>query len=109
MTMRVVVLQGAELDLRELRRYLCHRFGTKRWTDTLQSIRSALLHIAEHPQSGHVPDELVTVQLVQYRQVLSGKNRIVYELRGPVVYVHLVCDTRRDLKTVLMRRLLESP
>lgn len=109
MTVSVVVLHGAETDLRELRRYVCHRFGAKRWAGTIGSLRAAFLRIAEHPEAGHVPDELVTLQLVQFRQVLAGKNRMVYELRGSTAYVHLVCDARRDLHAVLMRRLVEAP
>lgn|SRR5690606_5085685 len=109
MSVRVVILRGAEADLRELRRYVCKRFGAERWADTLRSIREALLRIGEHPQSGHFPEEMATLHLMQYRQVLAGKNRIIYELRGAMAYVHLVCDVRRDLKAVLLRRLLETP
>lgn len=36
-------------------------------------------------------------------------NRIIYELRDRAVYVHVVCDTRRDLRAVLLRRLLGAP
>lgn len=108
MKVRVVVLRGAEADLHELRRNVTHRFGAKRWTSTLQSIRTAFERIAEHPQSGSLPDELSALNLVQFRQVLAGMNRIIYELRGTVAFVHVVCDVRRDLKTVLMRRLLEG-
>jgi hypothetical protein len=53
-----------------------------------------------------VPDELETPNLTQYRQILSGKNRVIYEVRQDAVYVHLIVDTRRDLRKVLMSRLL---
>lgn len=109
MSVHVVVLQGAEADLRELRRYVCHRFGAKRWAGTLQSIHAAFLRIAEHPETGHLPEELATMQLVQYRQLPTGKNRIIYELRGDLAFVHVACDARRDLRAVLMRRLVASP
>ena len=58
------------------------------------------------PQLGGIPDELATLNLTQYRQILSGKNRIIYEVRQDAVYVHLIVDARRDLKEVLMQRLL---
>jgi hypothetical protein len=45
------------------------------------------------------------LNLTQYRQILSGMNRIIYEVRQDAVYIHLVVDTRRDLKDVLMQRL----
>lgn len=40
--------------------------------------------------------------------MLAGANRIVYERRGNMAYVHLSCDSRRDLKNVLLQRLVEA-
>ena len=108
MSVRVVVLRGAEADLCELRRYVHQRFGDKAWAQSLKALRAAIARIAAHPQAGRVPDELQMLGLTQYRQMLAGANRVVYERRADVAYVHLVCDARRDLKAVLMRRLVES-
>jgi hypothetical protein len=33
-------------------------------------------------------------------------NRIVYEVRQDIVYIHIVCDTRKDMKSLLTRRLM---
>lgn len=109
MSVQVVVLRGAESDLHELRIYVSRRFGARAWANTLQGVRDVFTRIAAHPESGRLPDELAPLNLVQFRQVLAGMNRVVYELRGPVAYVHLVCDARRDLKAVLLRRLVEAP
>lgn len=103
---RVVVLRGAESDLRELRRYIRQRFGAPVWDESLAALRKAFARLATHPRAGHLPDELATLNLVQYRQVVVGMNRIIYEQRDRTVYVHVVCDTRRDLRAVLLRRLL---
>ena len=108
MTLRVVILRGAEADLRDLRRYLCQRFDLAAWQDSVRAIRRGLQRIATHPRAGKLPDELLALNLVQYRQVLAGMNRIIYELRGDTAYVHVVCDVRRDLRAVLLRRLLEG-
>ena len=35
-------------------------------------------------------------------------NRIIYEHRADMAYVHVICDVRRDLRAVLLRRLLET-
>lgn len=108
MTVQVIILRGAEADLRELRRYLRHRFGSATWNDSFAAIKQAIARIADHPQAGTLPEELEALQLDQYRQVLSGKNRIVYETRGERIFVHLVCDVRRDLRDVLLRRLVQA-
>ena len=108
MTVQVVILQGAEADLHELRAYLLRRFGASRWRDCRQASARALARIASEPQTVKLPEELLALNLVQYRQVLAGMNRIIYELRGDMAYVHVVCDSRRDLRAVLLRRILET-
>lgn len=67
------------------------------------------MRIEAYPQAGRIPDELATLNLAQYRQTPSGTNRIIYELRGDTASVHIICDVRMDLQTLLMRRLLQRP
>jgi len=105
---QVVILQGAEADLHELRAYLLRRFGARRWRESKQAIARALARIASQPQAGRLPEELLALNLAQYRQVLAGMNRIIYEHRADMAYVHVICDVRRDLRAVLLRRLLET-
>jgi plasmid stabilization system protein ParE len=109
MTTRVVILRGAESDLSHLRQYVRQRFGARAWKDSLAAMRKAVRCIALHPLAGKLPVELVELNLVQFRQVLAGNNRIIYELRGNMAYVHVICDVRRDLRALLLRRLLEVP
>ena len=109
MTTQVVILHAAEADLHELRHYVRHRFGTDSWQDTHAAIRQAMARISAHPQAGRVPDELAAQNMTQYRQVLAGMNRIIYELRADMAYVHVICDVRRDLRALLLRRLMEAP
>ncbi|WP_454762975.1 type II toxin-antitoxin system RelE/ParE family toxin [Cupriavidus campinensis] len=104
--MRAVFLAGAEEDLKDLRRYAIQRFGKPAWQETLQKIRDSVGAIQRFPQGGAIPDELADVTLGQYRQVISGMNRIIYEVGNEIVYIHIVCDTRRDMRTLLSRRVL---
>ena len=104
--MKTVFLRSAERDLQELRQYLVQNFGTRTWRASLRKIQDAVAAIAQHPHLGRVPPELEEVQMAQYRQVLSGSNRIIYELRDGTAYIHVVCDARRDLKSFLLRRLV---
>ena len=57
---------------------------------------------------GTIPPELEKLGLVQYRQILSGKNRIIYELRQNLIYIHIIADTRKEFRSLLMNRLLAS-
>jgi len=102
-------LAGAEEDLKELRRYILRTFGEAAWADSYQKIRTSVRLIQTAPDSGSVPDELADLHSGRYRQVISGMNRILYEIRGEALYIHIVCDCRRDMQTLLSRRLLRPP
>jgi len=104
--MKVVILASAEADLAALRSYIVKNFSATTWQATYTKLKLAIRNLASFPQLGGIPDELATLNLTQYRQILSGKNRIIYEVRQDAVYVHLIVDARRDLKEVLMQRLL---
>ncbi|MET3496874.1 type II toxin-antitoxin system RelE/ParE family toxin [Variovorax boronicumulans] len=104
--MKVVFLRSAEADLKDLKRYLLKNFGADTWAASYKKIKQSVAMIEAHPQAGRVPEELENLNTAQYRQVISGMNRIIYELRVDVAYIHVVCDTRRDLQGLLTRRLV---
>lgn len=104
--MKVVFVEGAEQDLHDLRRYILKRFGAPAWQDSYRKLKETVRATSAFPQSGSQPDELLDLNLANYRQVISGQNRIIYEVRGELIYIHVVCDTRRDMKSVLSRRVL---
>jgi len=102
----VVILKSAEQDLRDLKRYLVKDFGMAVWQDNFDNLKATINNLKSFPFSGSIPDELQHINLAQYRQVITGKNRIIYEVRQTTLYVHIVVDNRRDMKTMLTRRLL---
>ena len=104
--MKVFILESAQADLVALRSYIVKNFSVTTWQATYAKLKLAIRNLARFPQLGGIPDELESLNLTQYRQILSGMNRIIYEVRQDAVYIHLIIDTRRDLKDVLMQRLL---
>jgi len=104
--MKVVFLRSAEADLKDLRRHIIKNFGNDTWTVSYEKIKQSVAMIEAHPQAGRVPEELENLNAAQYRQVISGRNRLIYEVRMDIAYIHIVCDTRRDLKSLLMRRMV---
>lgn len=106
MTVNVVILGSAESDLRDLRSYIIKNFGKDNWQISYRKIKASILQIRSHPESGRMPDELASLNLVQFRQVVSGMNRIIYELRNDTAYIHIICDTRKDLRSLLLKRIL---
>ncbi len=105
---RVVILDSAEQDLKELRAYVIKNFSIKVWRSTFEKIKETMRNLQHFPQAGLIPDEILKLNLTHYRQVLSGMNRIVYEVRQDNIYVHVITDVRRDMNSLLIRRLLRA-
>jgi plasmid stabilization system protein ParE len=108
MSFQVVFLKSAEQDLKELRSYIVKNFGKDTWQASYTKIKDAVNTIQTLPLGGSVPNELESLNLTQYRQVISGMNRIIYEVRQETIYIHIICDTRKDMKSLLTRRLLRT-
>ncbi len=106
--MKVYFLAGAEEDLKELRRYILRTFGETAWQDSYRKIKDSVRVLQTAPESGSVPEELADLQLGRYRQLVSGLNRILYEIRADALYIHIICDSRKDMRTLLSRRLIRT-
>lgn len=108
MSFNVVILKAAKADLKEIRDYVIARFSESVWLSTSKQLRSVIHLLAMSPHAGAVPGELEMLNSNDYRQVISGMNRIIYEVRQDMVYVHAVVDVRRDMASLLTKRLLRS-
>ena len=104
--MKVVILDSAEQDLKELRSYVVKNFSQATWLKTYSKLKESIRNLATFPLLGAVPPELETLNMNQYRQIISGMNRVIYEPRADAVYIYMIVDTRRDLETLLMQRLM---
>jgi toxin ParE1/3/4 len=100
------ILPTARIGIDELRNYVAHTFGWQTWRQTSAQLQEAITRIRQYPESGHVPAELEGFFGDSFRQVLSGRNRIIYQVRDDTVFLHLVADTRRDLPALLQRIVL---
>ena len=104
--MKIVILASAEYDLKEFQSYIIKNFSHDTWQKTYGKLKESIRNLASFPYLGSIPEELETLNLSQYRQILSGMNRIIYETRQDTVYIHIIVDSRRDMKSFLMRRLV---
>lgn len=108
MSYTIVILGSAEQDMKELRSYIVKNFSLATWQDTYSKLKDTLRNLKAFPFAGSIPEELERLNLTQYRQVISGMNRVIYEVRQKIIYVHIVADTRKEMKTLLTQRLLRS-
>ncbi|SEO53449.1 Plasmid stabilization system protein ParE [Duganella sp. CF517] len=108
MRMRVIILDSAERDLKDLKSCIVKNFSLEVWRDTYAKLKESIRHLQNVPFSGGVPDEIEKFNLHQFRQVVSELNRIIYEVRQDKIYVHMIVDVRRDMTSLLTRRLLRD-
>jgi toxin ParE1/3/4 len=104
--MRVVILDSAEQDLKDIRSYVVKNFSHPAWQKAYSKLKESIRNLATFPLLGAVPPELEALGMDQYRQIVSGMNRIIYEPRTDAVYIYMIVDARRDLETLLMQRLI---
>jgi plasmid stabilization system protein ParE len=104
--MKVVLLDSAEQDLKDLRSYVVKNFSQATWLKTYSKLKESIRNLTSFPLLGAVPPELESLNMNQYRQIISGMNRVIYEPRADAVYIYMIVDTRRDLETLLMQRLM---
>ncbi|TAL98925.1 MAG: type II toxin-antitoxin system RelE/ParE family toxin [Paraburkholderia sp.] len=91
-----------------MRRSILKSFGAETWKQTSAQLAVTFENLRQLPQSGYMPAELSDFGGLNFREALSGQNRVIYEVRDGTIYIHVVTDTRRDLRTLLQKRLLRS-
>ena len=62
--------------------------------------------LAHFPERGSYPKELVALGIKEYRQTAFKPYRVIYRIVGDQVVIYLIVDGRRDMPSVLARRLL---
>lgn len=106
--MKVRFTAVAAADLRDLQRRLARAAGAQVARDVLGRLRDAALALDKLPHRGNVPPELVEIADLRYRELHVRPYRIIYEVTGEAVLIHLVADGRRDFRTLLEQRLLRT-
>lgn len=74
----------------------------------LGSPLEGVLFLSENPQRGAYPKELYAIGLRKYREVFFKPYRIIYRIMAKRVTVFVIPEGRRDMQTLLQRRLLQA-
>jgi toxin ParE1/3/4 len=106
MTFEVLMTAGAVADLEELADYIAEYDSPESAGGVIDRLEKAVAGLAELPNRGSHPKELLELGIREYRQVFFKPYRLIYRVAGRKVYIHLVADGRRDMQSVLGRRLL---
>ena len=106
MAFRVFLTNDAERDLEELYDYIAQHDSVEKAEHVLTRIEEIFNHLTAFPERGTFPKELLDIGIREYREVFFQPYRIIYRVLGERVYVCLIVDGRRDMQTLLQRRLL---
>lgn len=103
---QVRLAEDAERDLIDIFRYVSVHDSAEKATYLLGQLESLCSRLATLPRRGHVPPELGRVGVTAYREVHFKPYRVIYEVIGQNVFIHCILDGRRDMQSLLQRRLL---
>ena len=108
MRFEVRVTAGAEQDLGEIVGFLAEREGPALAAQVLERVLEAAGQLAQHPERGSHPKELLALGIREFRQVIVPPYRLFYRIMDRQVFLLLVADGRRDFQSLLERRLLQG-
>jgi len=102
----VLLTEGAEQDLEDLYDYIAAFDCVAHADDVLDRLTQVIEGLTRFPEKGSYPKELLALGIKEYRQTAFKPHRVIYRIFGRQVVVYMVVDGRRDMQSVLARRLL---
>ncbi|TWT14086.1 type II toxin-antitoxin system RelE/ParE family toxin [Reyranella sp. CPCC 100927] len=103
---KVLLTLGAEQDLEAIHSYIAEFDSPARADGLLDRLIEAVESLARFPERGSHPKELLTLGIREYRQAHVKPYRLIYRVIDGRVYIYMIIDGRRDMQSLLMRRLL---
>jgi toxin ParE1/3/4 len=102
----VLLTKGAEQDLEVIYDYIAEFDDPANADHVLDRLRASAEQLAVMPERGSFPRELLDLGIKDYRQVFFKPYRLIYRVMGRDVVVFVIADGRRDMQSLLIRRLL---
>lgn len=102
----VLLTKGAEQDLEAIYDYIAEFDDSAHADHVLDRLMATAEQLAIMPERGSYPRELVDLGIKDYRQVFFKPYRLIYRVMARDVVVFVIADGRRDMQSLLTRRLL---
>lgn len=104
----VKLTDAAAGDVGDIWEYIRQHDSQDAADHVLTRLEEAFSSLSEQPSRGTYPKELLDLGLREFREIFFKPYRIIYRLQDDVVYVLAVADGRRDMRSLLERRLLRD-
>lgn len=108
MVFKVLLTENTAIDLEDIYTYIAEHDSSAKADHVLDILEKIILSLSELPERGVYPKELITLGIHDYREIFLKPYRIIYKIDHDNVYVYLIADGRRDMQTLLQRRLLSA-
>lgn len=108
MPFAVLLTADAARDLEDLYQYIAVHDAPGKADHVLTNIEKVFGSLSDSPERGVYPKELLALGIRDYREIFFKPYRVIYRVAGDVVHVLLIADGRRDMQTLLQRRLLSA-
>jgi toxin ParE1/3/4 len=106
MVYEISLTKDAERDLEEIYFYITRHDSRAGADHVLDRFDRATDALTTTPERGSYVDELRSLGISEYRQVFFKPYRLIYRVHAGRVVVFVIADGRRDMGSLLARRLL---
>jgi len=100
------ILPDAQEDLFSLQEYMLDKWSESDWLKAEDAIFEKLALVDAGFLTGTPVQELGSVGIFEYHNVLTSHHKLVYRRVADDTFVYAVAGHRQDFSTLLMKRLL---
>jgi len=102
----VSLTKDAERDLEEMYVYIAEHESRASADQVLDRLVKAIEALKTTPDRGSYVNELRSLGISEYRQIFLKPYRLIYRVHSKQVIIYVITDGRRDMGSLLARRLL---
>ena len=106
MLYEVSLSKDAERDLEDIYSYIAEHDSPASADHVLDRLVKATEALRASPDRGSHVNELRSLGISEYRQVFFKPYRLIYRVHSKQAIIYVVTDGRRDMASLLARRLL---
>jgi len=108
MSFNVFMTSDATSDLEEIYQYIAVHDAPGKADHVLTNTEKIFGSLSESPERGVYPKELIALGIRDYREIFFKPYRLIYRVIGYNVHILLIVDGRREMQSLLQRRLLNK-
>ena len=103
---QVRLTEEAECDLVGLFEYIARKDSVDNAYYVLEKLDALIMSLDQQPERDHYPPELIEHGVKNFREVHFKAYRVIYEIMRNHVVILACFDGRRELQSLLQRRML---